>query len=77
MATVAVVITVDTVADLNMIKAECQRLGLTGVNVLPRVGLLTGVIEAASMSELAKIPGVRAVELERKITVWPPPSRGR
>lgn len=74
MASVTVVVTVDAAADLEAVKAECQNLGLAGIIVLPHIGLVTGVIEAASMNELAKIPGVRAVELERKIIVRPPRS---
>jgi hypothetical protein len=72
MTAVAVVITVDAGVDLDSIQAKGQQLGLTSVKVLTRLGLLTGVIDDQSMSKLADIPGVRAVELERKISVWPP-----
>jgi hypothetical protein len=72
MPKVTVIITVDAAADLDAIKAECQRHGLTGVTILSQVGLLTGVIDDLAIGELKNIPGVRAVELERKISVGPP-----
>jgi len=72
MAGVSVIITVDGAANLDTVKAECERVGLADIKVLPRVGLLTGVIDAASMCELTKVPGLRAVEPERKISLRPP-----
>jgi len=74
MTEIAVIVLVDGGADLQKIKANCERYGLTQVRALPRLGILKGLIEEGRMAELTKAPGVRSVEREREIKLPPPRS---
>jgi hypothetical protein len=74
MAEIPVTIVVDDPQRLNRVKTACKACGLKHMKALPRLGMLTGVIDQDRLQELAKIPGVRSVERERKITLPPPDS---
>ena len=74
MTEIPVIVLVDGSADLQKIKANCERYGLTQVRALPRLGILKGLIEEGRMAELTKAPGVRSVEREREIKLPPPRS---
>ena len=74
MTEIPVIVLVDGGADLQKIKANCERYGLTQVRALPRLGILKGFIEEGRMAELTKAPGVRSVEREREIKLPPPRS---
>src|SRR6516165_3411185 len=62
MTEIPVIVLVDDGADLQKVKANCQRYGLTQVGALPRLGILKGLIEEDRMAELTKVPSVRSVE---------------
>ena len=74
MTEIPVIVLVDGGADLQKIKANCERYGLTQVRALPRLGILKGLIEEGRMAELTKAPGVLSVEKEREIKLPPPRS---
>ena len=74
MTEIPVIVLVDGGADLQKIKVNCERYGLTQVRALPRLGILKGLIEEGRMAELTKAPGVRSVEKEKEIKLPPPRS---
>ena len=74
MTEIPVIVLVEGGADLQKIKANCERYGLTQVRALPRLGILKGLIEEGRKAELTKAPGVRSVEKEREIKLPPPRS---
>jgi len=74
MTEIPVIVLVEGGADLQKIKANCERYGLTQVRALPRLGILKGLIEEDRMAELTKAPGVRSVEKEKEIKLPPPRS---
>ena len=74
MTEIPVIVLVDDGADLQKVKANCERYGLAQVRALPRLGILKGLIEEDRMAELTKAPGVRSVEKEREIKLPPPRS---
>jgi hypothetical protein len=74
MTEIPVIVLVNDGADLQRVKANCERYGLTQVGALPRLGILKGLIEESRMAELTKVPGVRSVEKEREIKLPPPRS---
>jgi hypothetical protein len=74
MTEIPVIVLVDGGVDLQKIKVNCERYGLTQVRALPRLGILKGLIEEDRMAELTKAPGVRSVEKEKEIKLPPPRS---
>ena len=62
MTEIPVIVLVDDGADLQKVKAKCERHGLAQVRALPRLGILKGLIEEDRMAELTKVPSVRSVE---------------
>jgi hypothetical protein len=71
---IPVLVTFDTDANPEQLKALCERHGLTQVRMLPRLGVLKGLLDQKRMAELAKVSGVRSVEKEREIKLPPPGS---
>ena len=71
---VPVIVLAEDGADLQKVKADCERYGLTQVRALPRLAILKGLIDEHRIAELTKAPGVRSVEKEREIKLPPPSS---
>jgi hypothetical protein len=71
---IPVIVTLDATTNAERVKAVCESHGLTQVHVLPRLGLLKGLIDQNRVADLKKISGVRSVEKEREIKLPPPGS---
>jgi len=71
MTDVSVIVVVDDGADFDKVKATCASRGLKDVSALPRMRMLKGTTDAASVAALTKVPGVTSVEREREIKLPP------
>lgn len=63
---VAVVVADDARDCIYEVAAACRALGLDHTATLTSVGVLTGSVESAALVKLWAIPGVVAVEVERR-----------
>lgn len=61
---------------LDEVAAALGRAGLEEGTVLRQVGVVTGRVDAARLSELRGVPGVSAVEEVRQVDVMRPPADG-
>ena len=72
MAEVPVLLVVEEGADFEKVHAVLRSRGLTRVDALPRFRTLKGFIDEKRVEELARVPGVKSIEKERRIRLNPP-----
>lgn len=64
---VAVAVAEDARDYIYEVAAACRALGLDHTATLTSVGVLTGSVEFATLAKLWAVPGVIAVEVERRL----------
>jgi hypothetical protein len=64
---VAVAVAEDARDCIYEVAAACRALGLDHTATLTSVGVLTGSVEFATLAKLWAVPGVIAVEVERRL----------
>jgi hypothetical protein len=66
----------DSLERLPAVVAELTAAGLVVDDVLEALGMVTGVVDASAIRELAAVPGVAEVELRRAVGIMPPDEVG-
>ena len=69
-----ILITVDEghLVDIDAVAEGLRAAGMTVEQVLDAVGIVTGAVDSERRAALAAVPGVVAVELDRRVQLAPP-----